>query len=211
MRPLLVVLPLLFVGACSRADVSVTARSTDALALSAEDAAGEPVTGADGGSSGGAQLLLHVVRTEVHVAGGAESLGDGDDVPPDAGEPDGADDVDADTGWTVVSDAPRDVDLIALAGGPDEIADGPVPAGRLTQLRLVLDAARPATLVVDGDETAVEVPSGAESGLKLRASPPIRLAPDDEVELAVRFDGVVERADGALRLSPTLALVAAEP
>jgi hypothetical protein len=202
MRPLVVLVPLLLCVACSQAKVSVAARSTDALALSAEDAAGEAAPGVDGGPAGDAPLLLHVVRTEVHVSGGAD-VDDGEDA-----EDEDADDLDGDTGWTVVSDAPRDVDLVGLSGAPDEIADGPVPTGRLTQLRLVLDPADPATLVRDGDATAVDVPSGTDSGLKLRASPPIRLDRDDEVELTVRFDGVVERADGVLRLSPTLELLA---
>jgi hypothetical protein len=189
MRSLLLAPVLAFASltlGCAQAQLSVSAQTTDALALSAEEAAAE-----EGSEPGDVspQLLLHVLRTEAHANGDDDGVG---------------------TGWTVVSDAARDVDLIALSGSPDEIADGPVPAGKLTQLRLVLDPEHPATLVVDGTETAVAVPSGATSGLKLSASPPVDLAPDDEVSVTVKVDGIVERAAGALTLSPVLQLIVDE-
>lgn len=180
---MLVLTPLLAAIGCAQAEVSLSLGSTESLALSAETAADE--TTEEG--AGEAALVLHVVRTEVHVA-----AGEGDE------EDEG--------GFTVLSEEARDVDLLALRGTADEIAHGAVPAGRLTQIRLVLDADQQATLIVDGEELPVQVPSASESGLKLYLAPPAELEGGDALELMVEATGTIAREDGSLMLRPTLAL-----
>ena len=110
-----------------------------------------------------------------------------------------------------MSDEARDVDLLALSDDVDEIAAGDVPAGRLTQIRLILAADAQATLVVDGAERDVLVPSAVETGLKLFLAPPIALAAGEAVAVALRLDGVVETGEGGLVLQPVLALEGASP
>src|ERR1043166_1838424 len=119
------------------ASVGVEASSTNALALSADDAAaGQPA--APAGTTADA-LLLHVVSTDAHVAATGDP--DGGNGPDDGagaghGASDGSDgDSDAaGGGFTTISSAARDVDLKALASSPDDIADGTIPAGRLTEI-----------------------------------------------------------------------------
>lgn len=190
-------LSLSLVGCAGQADISLALGSTEELALSVEEAA-DAEAGAEGSE---AALLLHVIRTEVHVAaaGGGDAEGEpADDAADDEGGEGG--------GFVVLSEEARDVDLYALSGTAEELASGPVPAGRLTQIRLILDADSPATLVAGGEETAVSVPSGAQTGLKLYAAPPVVLEDGSAVELGVEFGGLVGSDESGLVLTPALAL-----
>lgn len=195
-------LSFLLVGCAGQADISLALGTTDELALSIE----ENTDAAAGAELPETALLLHVLGTEVHVA----PLGAGNDAneaSSDDGDAPGAEQAGGEgAGFVVLSEQARDLDLYALRGSAEEIASGAVPAGRLTQIRLILDAGQPATLVVDGERTPVAVPSGAEAGLKLYAAPPVLIENGAEVNLGVNFGGLVERGAGGLVLSPALAL-----
>jgi hypothetical protein len=138
----------------------------------------------------GAELWLHVTRTEVHVAqtGGSEGK----------------------TGWSVVNTDPIDVNLLALESGPEQIAQGEVPLGKLTQVRLVLDSEAPAHYTTGESTWPVRVASGGTSGLKLHLVPPVDLEAASEVELVLLLEGRLELRDGEWWLTPSLRLGSGE-
>ena len=147
------------------------------------------------------QLLLHVVRTEVHVSGGdvLDEDGDGDiDADDEALAGDGG------GGWVVISEEARDVDLRTLGGTAEEIATGTVATGQLNQIRLVLDGA---TLVNADGERDVTVPSGSRSGLKLIIAPPIDVVSGSTTAVTLTVDGSFEHEAGdQYILRPTVKL-----
>lgn len=84
---------------------------------------------------------------------------------------------DSDAGWSEIVLTPaRRVDLLGLTNGVlEELGQTAVPAGKYTQLRLVLAANSPAVpfansvVPTGGVETALTTPSAQQSGLKLNA------------------------------------------
>lgn len=72
-----------------------------------------------------------------------------------------------------VFDAPKDIDLLALAGGDAAplVSNAVLPAGAYEWLRLDVDAAFDTVydsyIVIAGNQYELHVPSGSESGLKL--------------------------------------------
>lgn len=101
---------------------------------------------------------------------------------------------DDDAGWSEIVLAPaRRVDLLTLTNGVlAELGETPLPAGKYTQLRLVLadnDAAHPfANSVVPsgGRETALKTPSGQQSGIK--ANVDIEVAANQRADFVIDFD-----------------------
>jgi hypothetical protein len=92
---------------------------------------------------------------------------------------------DSTSGWMTVSDDTFAVDLLTLTGDNGVvIADTLLPAGRYTQIRLLLGEG--ANVVVAGQTHALEVPSGATSGLKLNH--PFTLAADSLYAATLDFD-----------------------
>jgi hypothetical protein len=70
------------------------------------------------------------------------------------------------SGWTTLNSNPGVYDLLTLTNGVETvIADDVYPAGRVSQLRLVLGDNN--SVVVDGETFPLTIPSGSESGLKL--------------------------------------------
>jgi hypothetical protein len=112
------------------------------------------------------QLLLNVVRTEVHTSS---------------------------AGWTIISEEARVVDLRTLEGTAEQIATGTVATGLLNQIRLVLDGA---TLVNADGEREVTVPSGSTSGLKLIIAPPIDVVSGSTTAVTLIVDGSFEHEAG---------------
>lgn len=101
---------------------------------------------------------------------------------------------DDDAGWSEVVLSPaRRIDLLTLTNGVlEDLGQTSLPAGRYTQLRLVLaanDATHPlANSVVPsgGQETALESPSAQQSGLKLNLD--VDVPAGKVVDLALDFD-----------------------
>ncbi len=123
----------------------------------------------------------------------------------------------SDAGWTdiVLSPAKR-VDLLGLTNGVlMELGQTPLPAGRYTQLRLVLaenGATAPlANSVVPsgGAETALATPSAQQSGLKLKTS--IDVAANQLADFVIDFDAcksvVGAGNSGKYLLKPVLSVI----
>ncbi|MCB9673060.1 MAG: DUF4382 domain-containing protein, partial [Alphaproteobacteria bacterium] len=72
----------------------------------------------------------------------------------------------AEDAWLTLSEAPAEVDLLALVDGlAEELALADLPVGDYTEIRLHLTDA---WVVVDGAVLPLDVPSGFTSGLKLK-------------------------------------------
>lgn len=87
--------------------------------------------------------------------------------------------------------APRSIDLLQYQNGNAAILlqDTPMNAGRYQWLRLIIDAqpnVRDSYIVIDGQECELNVPSGAETGLKLIH--PIDVPAAGSLALTVDFD-----------------------
>lgn len=92
----------------------------------------------------------------------------------------------------VVKDfTPRSIDLLQYQNGQTAILlqNMPMPSGRYQWLRLIVDTqpnVRDSYIVIDGQECELNVPSGAESGLKMHR--PIDVPADGSLALTVDFD-----------------------
>jgi hypothetical protein len=124
---------------------------------------------------------------------------------------------DDDSGWSEIVLAPsRRVDLLSLSNGVlEELGQTALPAGRYTQLRLVLAAngasAPFANSVVPtgGSEIALDTPSAQQSGLKLNVG--IDVAANQVADIVLDFDAcksVVTRGNsGRYNLKPVITVI----
>ena len=107
-------------------------------------------------------------------------------------------------GWIVLEDTPATYDLLALQNGVfTTIGLGKVPAGRYTQIRLKLGSG--STVVVDGAEHALTVPSGLQTGLKLVGN--FDVPANGLLDVALDFDAarsVHQNGRGTYILRPTV-------
>lgn len=120
-------------------------------------------------------------------------------------------------GWhDIVLNPARRVDLLSLTNGVLlELGQVALPAGKYTQLRLVLatnaGASPPANSVVPtgGSEIAMDTPSAQQSGLKLKAN--IDVPAGKVVDFVLDFDAcksVVKRGNsGKYNLKPVVAVI----
>jgi hypothetical protein len=120
----------------------------------------------------------------------------------------------ADGGWVDIAlAAPRRVDLLTLTNGVlEELGQTALPAGRYTQMRLVLapnSAAAPLANAVQptgAAEIALDTPSGTQSGLKMNVD--IEVLPSSVADFVIDFDAcqsVVPRGNsGQYNLKPVL-------
>jgi hypothetical protein len=91
----------------------------------------------------------------------------------------------------VESFAPRSIDLLQYQNGRTAILlqDTPMRAGRYQWLRLIIDTqpvVRDSYIVINGNECELNVPSGAETGLKMNR--PIDVPVDGSLALTIDFD-----------------------
>ena len=107
-------------------------------------------------------------------------------------------------GWEILSDETRTYDLLQLRNGVfTTIAEGLVPAGHYTQIRLMIGEG--SNVVVDGTAYPLYVPSGMESGFKLVSGFDVPVG--GLVELALDFDAarsVHEAGSGRYTIIPTV-------
>lgn len=93
--------------------------------------------------------------------------------------------------------------ILTLVNGTDVlIADDSVPAGHMSQLRLILGDNN--TIKVDGVVYPLTIPSGSESGLKLNVHEDL---PTDDYTLMIDFDAahsIVVQGNGQYKLKPVL-------
>jgi hypothetical protein len=124
---------------------------------------------------------------------------------------------DGDGGWSeLVLNPARRIDLLGLTNGVvEELGETPLPAGRYTQLRLVLadnTAGAPLANAVKptgGRETPLDTPSAQQSGLKLKVN---LVVPSNKVlDLVLDFDAcksVVKAGNsGKFNLKPVIAVI----
>lgn len=122
---------------------------------------------------------------------------------------------DDDAGWQEVSlPVPRRIDLLTLTNGVrEELGQVALPAGKYTQMRLVLadnggGAAPYANSVrpLGGAETALDTPSAQQSGLKMNVD--VDVPADKVADFVIDFDAcksVVKRGNsGKYNLKPVL-------
>ena len=101
---------------------------------------------------------------------------------------------DGEAGWSEVVLSPaRRIDLLTLTNGVlEDLGQTSLPAGRYTQLRLVLaanDAAHPlanSVVPTGGQETALDTPSAEQTGLKLNLD--VDVPAGKVVDVALDFD-----------------------
>lgn len=124
---------------------------------------------------------------------------------------------DADSGWSeVVLNPARRINLLTLTNGVlDELGQTPLPAGKYTQLRMVLadnDSAHPlanSVLPTGGAETALKTPSGQQSGVKTNIN--IDVSANKMADFVLDFDAcksvVVAGNSGQYLLKPVVTVV----
>lgn len=122
-----------------------------------------------------------------------------------------------DGSWeTIVLSQPRRVNLLDLTNGVlQELGSTQLPAGRYTQLRLVLaknTAQNPlanSVLPTGGTETALDTPSAQQSGLKLKTD--IEVQPNQVADFVLDFDAcksIVSRGNSrGYNLKPVLSVL----
>ena len=107
------------------------------------------------------------------------------------------------TGWTDLAAVPGVYNLLGLQNGLDTlIGQGIVPAGMLKEIRLVLGTNN--SIRVGGQTYPLTIPSGAESGLKIKVNRNLS-APLDS--LLIDFDAalsVFQEGTGDYKLRPVL-------
>jgi hypothetical protein len=114
------------------------------------------------------------------------------------------------TGWVTMSmPAPGRYDLLRYTNGLDTlIATTTIPAGQVSQIRLILGTSN--TITKDGVTYPLIVPSGAESGLKLQIHKEIIEGVTNIIQLD--FDAgrsIVEVGNGTFHLKPVIRTITA--
>ncbi len=124
---------------------------------------------------------------------------------------------DTDAGWSEVTLSPaKRVDLLSLTNGVlSELGQTSLPTGRYTQMRLVLAANDTATPLANsvkptgGVETALTVPSGVQTGIKLNVDTEVKA--DQVADVVLDFDAcrsvVKLGASGRYNLSPVVSVL----
>ncbi len=136
--------------------------------------------GGDGGSSATSSVQVSLTDTPIEDANSVVVSVSGVAFKPEGSGPE-----------VVESFAPRSIDLLQYQNGRTAILlqDTPMQAGRYQWLRLIIDtqpAVRDSYIVINGNECELNVPSGAETGLKMNR--PIDVPADGSLALTIDFD-----------------------
>ena len=130
------------------------------------------------------QVNIVVTRVEVHKAG-----------------------ADSTSGWFIINDDTATYDLLTLRNGASVVlGDTSLDAGRYTQIRLIIGTG--SNIVVDGVTYPLEVPSGAQTGVKLNHS--FNIGEGQLYELLLDFDAersIILTGSGQYKLQPVIRLV----
>jgi hypothetical protein len=144
----------------------------------------------------GPHLVLTVQRVDIHIAGADKD----DDPPVPPGNPPPPDD---DGGWVTVFSGTAQVDLLQAGSVEAFLASGPVPAGKITQIRLVISQAT----WVDGTASKpVTCPSCTQTGLKIVTMGKVVVPAGGTLHVTLDFDrdhSLKDDKDG-LRLDPVV-------
>jgi hypothetical protein len=90
-------------------------------------------------------------------------------------------------GWLTLSTTPVTVDLLAIADAGVDLGLANLPAGTVTQLRLVVAPDGNVVVKEGGVEAPLKVPSGSESGIKIIG--PWTVDACEETSLTLELDG----------------------
>jgi len=91
-------------------------------------------------------------------------------------------------GWVTVAHGPITVDLLTLQDVSMKLGEISLPAGTVSEVRLILADAGPQYVVLADDTQApLKTPSGAQSGEKLKG--PFTVSPCERHTLTIDFDG----------------------
>jgi hypothetical protein len=105
--------------------------------------------------------------------------------------------------WYVLTVAPGVYNILTLVNGTNVLlVNDSVPAGRMSQFRLILGNAN--TIKVDGQIHPLTIPSGSESGLKINVQEDL---PVGEYTFMIDFDAahsIVLQGNGEYKLKPVL-------
>ncbi len=137
-------------------------------------------------------VLIDVQDVEIHVESEGELEGDAD----------------AD-GWISVGNVQSGVyDLLELTGGVTQLlADTEVPAGFVSQIRLVLGANN--EVVINGETKPLNTPSAQQSGLKLQVNQTFEAGENYSYLLDFNVDeSIVVTGNGTYNLKPVIRLSA---
>jgi len=111
------------------------------------------------------------------------------------------------SGWHSVAVDTTVLNLLDYTGGNFAVlADSTLPAGRYTQVRLMLGEGN--TVVVDGEAHDLDVPSGGQSGLKLNH--PFDIVDGETYAVTLDFDAdrsVHRTGNGQYKLRPVIRLI----
>lgn len=120
-----------------------------------------------------------------------------------------------DAGWTDITlSEPRKINLLDLTNGVlTTLGQTSLPAGRYTQMRLVLSPNSDGVLAnsvvpTGGSETALTTPSGVQSGIKLNGH--FDVAANTMTDVVLDFDAcksVVKRGNGGYNLKPVISVI----
>ena len=154
----------------------------------------------------GARVRLRVKEVRVHVAGdddGAKGNGNGNGAKADDATDDGKS---GGNGWVTIFTGDRTIELNHDVALDSLLGSARARAGRLTQVRLVLDGQ--ATLVDGTTETPIACGSCETSGLKIIPKGNTRLESGGTHHFVIAFDIAKSIVDegGQLRLKPVLRL-----
>lgn len=111
-------------------------------------------------------------------------------------------------GWIDMNTYPGIYDLLTLTAGIDTvIADDEIPAGLISQIRLILGNDN--TVVAEGESYDLTVPSGAESGLKINLHQ--ELEEGEDYYILLDFDAaqsIILTGNGDYLLKPVIHAIA---
>lgn len=177
-------------GETSTVEVGVT---SSAQALSAQAPTESPTEVPEGEAPGTAEgeasrLWITIARVDVHAvdAGDApEDRGAGAAGKPEAPGPDAAGG-EASSGWVTVFEGEQRLDLLEEGAAEAFLGSAEVPAGKLTQVRLLLSG--DPTLEAAGESLAVSCPSCAETGLKIVTAGQVEAPEGGVLRLTLDFD-----------------------
>lgn len=148
------------------------------------------------------RLVITVDQVKLHVAvKGADDEAE-DDLTPEA---DTSTDMTT-SGWKMAFSGSTDVDLLDATATEALLGTIVVPAGKITQVRLLLSDAK----LIEGDKTTpVTCSSCAETGLKIILGGKVDVVDGDRLHLQLDFDQATSLThDGAgYRLAPVVKLV----
>lgn len=122
---------------------------------------------------------------------------------------------DSASGWVDIPVTPTKINLLDLTNGVmTTLGQTTLPAGRYTQLRLVLERNSGGTLAnsvvpsTGGGEVALDTPSATTSGIKLNGN--IEVTENNTTDIALDFDAcksIVKRGNGSFGLKPVISII----